>query len=100
MLRLQVQQAVLARLRVAVTDGLPHDERDVAVLDRVDRGGFFLPECADLDEAIALAAQIPAAENGAVEVRRSSRWDCPLSETGALALSAPQRALLHRRRDR
>ncbi len=31
--------------------------------------GFFLLECADLDEAIALAAQIPAAWNGAVEVR-------------------------------
>lgn len=32
-------------------------------------GGFFLLECADLDEALALAAQIPAAWNGAVEVR-------------------------------
>jgi hypothetical protein len=32
-------------------------------------GGFFLLECADLDEAIGLAAQIPAAWNGAVEVR-------------------------------
>lgn len=31
--------------------------------------GFFLLECADLDEAIALAAQIPAAWDGAVEVR-------------------------------
>ncbi len=32
-------------------------------------GGFYLLECADLDEAIALAAQIPAAWNGKVEVR-------------------------------
>lgn len=32
-------------------------------------GGFFLLECADLDEALRLAAQIPAAWNGAVEVR-------------------------------
>ena len=31
--------------------------------------GFFVLECADLDEAIALAAQIPAAWDGAVEVR-------------------------------
>ena len=31
--------------------------------------GFFLLECADLDEAIAHAAAIPAAWNGAVEVR-------------------------------
>ncbi len=32
-------------------------------------GGFYLLECADLDEAIALAAKIPAAWSGAVEVR-------------------------------
>ena len=31
--------------------------------------GFFLLECADLDEAITHAAAIPAAWNGAVEVR-------------------------------
>ncbi|MDO9485712.1 MAG: YciI family protein [Actinomycetota bacterium] len=31
--------------------------------------GFFILECADLDEAIATAALIPAAWNGAVEVR-------------------------------
>ena len=31
--------------------------------------GFYLLECADLDEAIATAAQIPGAWHGAVEVR-------------------------------
>jgi hypothetical protein len=31
--------------------------------------GFYLLECADLDEAIALVAQNPAAWNGAVEIR-------------------------------
>lgn len=31
--------------------------------------GFFILECADLDEAIDTAARIPAAWNGAVEVR-------------------------------
>lgn len=31
--------------------------------------GFYLLECADLDEAVAHAARIPAAWNGAVEVR-------------------------------
>jgi hypothetical protein len=31
--------------------------------------GFYLLECADLDEAIARAATIPGAWNGAVEVR-------------------------------
>jgi hypothetical protein len=32
-------------------------------------GGFYLLECADLDEAISVAAKIPGAWNGAVEVR-------------------------------
>jgi hypothetical protein len=31
--------------------------------------GYYLLECADLDEAVALAAKMPAAWNGAVEVR-------------------------------
>jgi hypothetical protein len=36
---------------------------------REQLGGFFLVEAKDLDEAIALAARIPAARTGAVEVR-------------------------------
>lgn len=31
--------------------------------------GFYLLECADLDEAVKLASGLPAAWNGAVEVR-------------------------------
>jgi len=31
--------------------------------------GYYLLECADLDEAIAVSAKLPAAWNGAVEVR-------------------------------
>lgn len=47
---------------VIATDG-PYAETKEALT------GFFLLECADLDEAIARAATIPAAWNGAVEVR-------------------------------
>ena len=36
-------------------------------------GGFFLVECADLDEAIAWAAKIPTAKYGTIEVR--PLWD-------------------------
>lgn len=32
-------------------------------------GGFYILECADLDEAVSLAAQIPHASTGRVEVR-------------------------------
>lgn len=31
--------------------------------------GFYILECADLDEAVAVAAQIPSAWHGVVEVR-------------------------------
>jgi hypothetical protein len=36
---------------------------------REQLGGFFLIEAADLDEAIAIAARIPMASRGTVEVR-------------------------------
>ena len=45
-----------------VTDG-PFAETKEAL------GGFYLLECADLDEAAELAAQIPGAATGAIELR-------------------------------
>jgi hypothetical protein len=45
-----------------VTDG-PYAEVKEAL------GGFFLLECDSIDDACRLAAEIPAAERGAVEVR-------------------------------
>jgi hypothetical protein len=47
---------------IVTTDG-PYAETKEALT------GFYLLECADLDEAVALAARIPAAWAGAVEVR-------------------------------
>jgi hypothetical protein len=47
---------------VVVTDGPYAETKEVLT-------GFFLLECTDLDHAIAVAATIPAAWNGAVEVR-------------------------------
>jgi len=41
-------------------------------------GGYFVVECDDLDQAIGLAARIPAARNAGVEVR-------PILERGAPA---------------
>lgn len=32
-------------------------------------GGFYIMECKDLDEAIALAAKIPGAARGSIEIR-------------------------------
>ncbi len=36
---------------------------------REQLGGFYLVDCKDLDEALELAAMIPGARNGSVEVR-------------------------------
>jgi hypothetical protein len=47
---------------VIVSDG-PYAETKEAIT------GFYLLECADLDEAVKIAATIPAAWDGAVEVR-------------------------------
>jgi hypothetical protein len=47
---------------VVTTDG-PYAETKEALT------GFYLLECADLDEAVATAARIPNAWDGAVEVR-------------------------------
>ena len=45
-----------------VTDG-PYAEVKEAL------GGYFILECGSIDEACELAAKIPAAEHGAIEVR-------------------------------
>jgi hypothetical protein len=47
----------------AVTTDGPYAETKEAL------SGFYVLECADLDEAVAVAAKIPAAWDGAVEVR-------------------------------
>ncbi len=38
-------------------------------------GGFYILECADLDEAIAWAAKIPTAKTGRIEVRPVQSYD-------------------------
>ena len=48
--------------QVVVTDG-PFAETKEAL------GGFYLLDCRDLDEAIEMAARIPAAKRGTIEVR-------------------------------
>lgn len=55
---------------VLTTDGPYADTKEALT-------GFFVLECADLDEAVALAAQIPAAWNGAVEVRPVIEFPAP-----------------------
>jgi hypothetical protein len=59
------QAATTVRVRdeqVAVTDG-PYAEVKEAL------GGYFLLDCASIDDAVDWAARIPGAAHGAVEVR-------------------------------
>jgi len=61
--------------RTVVTDG-PFAETKEAL------GGFYLLECKDLDEAIEMAAKIPAAKRGTVEVRPIWAYATGASVTG------------------
>jgi len=63
--------------RRMVTDG-PFAET------REQLGGYFLVEARDLDEAIAIAAELPMSKWGTIEVR-------PLIDVPSLPPSAPQR---------
>jgi hypothetical protein len=43
-------------------------------------GGFYLVDCANLDEAIDWAAGIPGAKTGSIEVRPVMNYDAPPGE--------------------
>jgi hypothetical protein len=49
-------------------------------------GGFYLVEAADLDQAIELAARIPGATHGSIEVRPI--WDLPSGHAAEAVASA------------
>lgn len=54
---------------VRVRDGKPLITDGPFAETREQFGGYFLVDAKDLDEALAIAAQIPAARKGTVEVR-------------------------------
>lgn len=66
--------------KTLTTDG-PYAETKEAL------GGFYLVQAADLDEAIAFAAMIPGAREGAIEVRPIFDWSAsaPEADTAAAA---------------
>jgi hypothetical protein len=65
--------------RTITTDG-PFAETKEAL------GGYYLLDCANLDEAIEAAARIPGALHGSIEVRPI--WELPMSETVEAVASA------------
>jgi hypothetical protein len=42
-------------------------------------GGFYMVQCRDIDEAIEVAARIPAARHGSIEIRPI--WELPSGES-------------------
>jgi hypothetical protein len=67
--------------KTLTTDG-PYAETKEAL------GGFYLVEAADLDEAIAYAAMIPGARQGAIEVRPVFDFSGGATETAAASVGA------------
>jgi hypothetical protein len=69
-----------------VTDGPFAESAEVA-------GGYYVFEADNLDDALALAQQIPAAKRGAIEVWPMVHWNAPTAPVGnawlALLLESP-----------
>ena len=62
-------QSVATATSVRVRDGKPLVTDGPFAETREQLGGYFLVEAKDLNEAIAIAARIPGARKGTVEVR-------------------------------
>ena len=62
-------QSVKTATTVRVKDGKTITTDGPFAETREQLGGYYLIEAKDLDEATAIAARIPAARNGSIEVR-------------------------------
>ena len=62
---LRVAEAKTVRVR----DGRPQIADGPAVQTSEQLGGYYIVECEDMDEALELAARIPGAGYGTIEVR-------------------------------
>jgi hypothetical protein len=68
-------QPVTTATTVKVRDGKTLTTDGPFAETREQLGGFYLIDAAHLDDAIALAARIPAARNGSIEIRPI--WSVP-----------------------
>lgn len=64
----QLQPATLATT-VRIRDGKTLTTDGPYAETKEHLGGFYVLDCKDLDEAIALAAKLPVAKHGSVEIR-------------------------------
>ena|ERR671930_1976368 len=64
-----LQPTATATVVRAGSDGSPVTTDGPFAETKEQLGGFYILDCKDLDEAVELAAKIPAAQHGSVEVR-------------------------------
>jgi hypothetical protein len=70
-------QATSTATTVRVRDGQTMTTDGPFAETKEQLGGFYVVECKDLDEAIELAARIPDARSGSVEIRPVMEIDMP-----------------------
>ncbi|HRC63467.1 MAG: YciI family protein [Dehalococcoidia bacterium] len=70
-------QPTMTATTVRVRNGATNTSDGPFAETKEQLGGYYLVEAKDLDEAIGLAAQIPDARNGCVEVRPLMQFDMP-----------------------
>ncbi len=68
-------QPVATATTVSVRDGKTETMDGPFAETKEVLGGYYLLDCADLDEALNYAAQIPTAQHGRIEVRPLVIWD-------------------------
>lgn len=68
-------QAVETATTVSVRDGKRTITDGPFAETKEQLGGYYVLDCASLDEALDYAAQIPSAEHGRIEVRPVEVWD-------------------------
>jgi hypothetical protein len=62
-------QPAAAATTVRIRNGETHVTDGPFAETKEQLGGYYVLECENIDEALAYAAKIPAAENGSIEVR-------------------------------
>jgi hypothetical protein len=68
-------QGVETATTVSVHDGKTETIDGPFAETKEQLGGYYVLDCADLDEAVKYAALIPTAEHGRIEVRPVVVWD-------------------------
>lgn len=70
-------ESVSAATTVRVRDGKTLTVDGPFAETKEQLGGYYLVEADDLDDALAIAAKIPTATSGSIEVRPVMVWDDP-----------------------